>query len=86
MYMPHMGIHLSKLVFTHMKIFLLILTALFCPSSLTQIFVEMVRGQSRRHEHLTAVCKEELLKLDQRVESGEVLEAVLELSLAKSKL
>ncbi len=49
-----------------------------------KIFVEMIRG--KRRYHLAAVCKEELLRLDQRIESGEVLEAVLELSIARNKL
>ena len=49
-----------------------------------KIFVEMIRG--KRREQLAAVCKEELLRLDQRIESGEVLEAVLELSIARNKL
>lgn len=62
------------------------LFSLPCSQNTAKIFVEMIRCRSQRREHLTAVCKEELLKLDQRVESGEVLEAVLELSLAKSKL
>ena len=44
----------------------------------------MIRG--RRRDHLAAVCKEELIKLDERINSGEVLEAVMELNIAKSKL
>lgn len=51
-----------------------------------KIFVEMIRNRQTRREHLTAVCKEELQRLDERVDNGEVLEAVLELSMTRSKL
>ena len=44
----------------------------------------MVRGQ--RRDYLASRVKEELVALDRRIESGEVLEAVMELNIAKSKL
>ncbi len=44
----------------------------------------MIRG--KRKEYLGARVKEELIELDRRFERGEVLEAVLELNIAKSKL
>jgi peroxisomal 3,2-trans-enoyl-CoA isomerase len=51
-----------------------------------RIFVEMIRGRVSRQQYLENICKEELSRLDERVENGEVLEAVLELSVVRSKL
>jgi len=46
----------------------------------------MIRGRRKRREYLTNICKEELIKLDQRIESGEVLDAVMKLNMSRSKL
>ena len=49
----------------------------------TKIFVSMIR--SRRRNEMEKVCKEELLKLDERVASGETLEASMQLNFGSSR-
>lgn len=53
-------------------------------SFLLQIFVSMVRA--RRRQYLEKITKQELMKLDSRINSGEVLEAAMNLDFSKSKL
>lgn len=48
------------------------------------IFVKFLRG--KRQERLRKVCKEELLKLDERFNRGDCLEAARHLNFGKSKL
>lgn len=50
----------------------------------SKIFISMVR--SRRRKVLEEICKEELVKLDERLESGDVLEAAMQLASQRSKL
>jgi peroxisomal 3,2-trans-enoyl-CoA isomerase len=53
-----------------------------------QVFASMMRG--RRKSRLQRICREELIALDQRFDSGECLEAAMQLqissTIAKSKL
>ena len=51
---------------------------------ISQIFVDLLRG--KRRERLTKVCKEELLKLDERFDRGDCSEAAMQLNFGKSKL
>lgn len=49
----------------------------------SEIFVSMIRA--RRQKDLEALCKEELIKLDERIESGDILEAAMQLKFGVSK-
>lgn len=56
----------------------------FCVST-TQLFIHFLRG--KRQKRLREICKEELLKLDERWNRGDCLEAVSKLHwVGKSKL
>eukprot|EP00814_Leptocylindrus_danicus_P004306 CAMPEP_0116012054 /NCGR_PEP_ID=MMETSP0321-20121206/4910_1 /TAXON_ID=163516 /ORGANISM="Leptocylindrus danicus var. danicus, Strain B650" /LENGTH=278 /DNA_ID=CAMNT_0003481355 /DNA_START=51 /DNA_END=887 /DNA_ORIENTATION=+ len=48
------------------------------------IFISLMRR--RRQKYLEGVCKEELVKLDERFDRGDCLEAALKLNFGKSKL
>lgn len=48
------------------------------------IFVSMVRGRKDRREMLEKVCREELARLDERLVSGDVLEAAMQLNMSSS--
>lgn len=50
----------------------------------SKIFVDMVR--SRRRQYYEQVTKNELVRLDSRIDSGEVLEAAMSLDFSRSKL
>mmetsp|Transcript_388 Transcript_388/g.659 ORF Transcript_388/g.659 Transcript_388/m.659 type:complete len:287 (-) Transcript_388:166-1026(-) len=49
----------------------------------SQIFCAMIRG--KRRARLEQICKEELVKLDERFDGGECLEAVMHLNIGTSK-
>lgn len=49
-----------------------------------KIFVDMVR--SRRRQYYEQITKNELVELDSRISSGEVLEAAMSLDFSRSKL
>lgn len=50
------------------------------------IFVSMIRNRAERRERMETICREELVELDERLKSGDVLEAAMQLNLSKSKL
>lgn len=46
-----------------------------------KVFVKLIRGQ--RQARMQHVCREELVKFDERFNSGKVLEAAMQLNLVK---
>jgi peroxisomal 3,2-trans-enoyl-CoA isomerase len=52
----------------------------------SEIFVSMIRGRAKRREELEVICKDELKRLDERLRSGDVLEAAMQLDMSRSKM
>jgi enoyl-CoA hydratase/carnithine racemase len=50
----------------------------------SRVFVSMVRG--RRKARLEEVCREELIRLDERFNDGECLEAAMQLKIGSSRV